>query len=61
MSTISNTSSNWFDFWRPMNWAFLEGDRDEQPFSRDPRDNRVRGLAIEMQDFLPLIRRLEER
>ena len=59
--SIREKNRLWFDFWRPMNWAFLEGDRDEQPFSRDPRDNRVRGLAIEMQDFLPLIRKLEER
>jgi hypothetical protein len=59
--SIREKNRLWFDFWRPMNWAFLEGDRDEQPFSRDPRDNRVRGLAIEMQDFLPLIRRLEDR
>lgn len=59
--SIREKNRLWFDFWRPMNWAFLEGDRNEQPFSRDPRDNRVRGLAIEMQDYLPLIRRLEDR
>ncbi len=59
--SIREKNRLWFDFWRPMNWAFLEGDRQEQPFSRDPRDQRVRGLAIEMQDYLPLIRRLEDR
>jgi hypothetical protein len=61
MRSIQEKNRIWFDAWRPMNWAFLEGDRNEQSFSRDPKDNRVRGLAIEMQDFLPLIRRLEER
>ncbi len=59
--SIREKNRLWFDFWRPMNWAFIEGDRQEQPFSRDPRDQRVRGLAIEMQDYLPLIRRLEDR
>ena len=58
---IAEKNRLWFDYWRPMNWAFLEGDRNEQPFSRDPRDHKVRGLAIEMQDFLPLIRRVEDR
>src|SRR5919108_911157 len=32
----------WFDYWRPMNWAFLAGDRTEQPSSRDHRDPKVR-------------------
>lgn len=59
--SIADKNRLWFDYWRPMNWAFIEGDRNEQPYSRDPRDNRVRGLAIEMQDFLPLLRRLEDR
>lgn len=59
--SIAEKNRLWFDAWRPMNWAFIEGDRNEQPYSRDPRDNRVRGLAIEMQDFLPLIRKLEDR
>lgn len=59
--SIEEKSRIWFDYWRPMNWAFIEGDRNEQPYSRDPRDNRVRGLAIELQDFLPILRKLEDR
>jgi hypothetical protein len=51
----------WFDHWRPMNWAFLEGDRTEQPSSRDHGDRKVRWFPVEMQDFLPLLRRQEER
>jgi len=45
----------WFDYWRPMNWAFLSGDRTEQPSSRDHRDPRVRWFPAEMNQFLPLI------
>ena len=51
----------WFDHWRPMNWAFLEGDRTEQPSSRDHTDRALRWFPVEMQDFLPLIRRAEAR
>ena len=28
----------WFDYWRVQNWAFLAGDRTNQPSSRDHRD-----------------------
>ena len=51
----------WFDYWRPMNWAFLGGDRTEQPSSRDPNDLNVRIFPAEMERFVPLIRRAEER
>lgn len=45
----------WFDYWRPMNWAFLAGDRTEQPSSRDHRDPKVRWFPDEMEKFIPLI------
>lgn len=45
----------WFDYWRPQNWAFLAGDRTEQPSSRDHRDPTVRWFPKEMEEFLPLI------
>jgi hypothetical protein len=51
----------WFDHWRPMNWAFLEGDRTEQPSSRDHVDRKVRWFPVEIQDFLPLLRKQESR
>jgi hypothetical protein len=51
----------WFDYCRPMNWAFLGGDRTEQPSSRDPNDLKVRIFPAEMERFVPLIRRAEER
>ena len=49
----------WFDYWRPMNWAFLAGDRTEQPSSRDHRDPSVRWFPQEMREFLPLIEQKE--
>lgn len=45
----------WFDYWRPMNWAFLAGDRTEQPSSRDHRDPKLRWFPVEMEEYLPLI------
>lgn len=51
----------WFDYWRPMNWAFLGGNRTEQPSSRDPNDLNVRIFPAEMEKFVPLIERAEAR
>src|SRR5439155_4945101 len=45
----------WFNYWRPQNWAFLGGDRTEQPSSRDHRDPKVRWFPVEMEKFVPLI------
>jgi putative heme-binding domain-containing protein len=45
----------WFDYWRPMNWAFLYGDRTNVPYSKDWRDSSQRIFPQEMNDFLPLL------
>ena len=45
----------WFQYWRPQNWAFLGGDRTEQPSSRDHRDAKLRWFPTEMEKFVPLI------
>ena len=45
----------WFDYWRPQNWAFLGGDRIEQPSSRDHLDPKTRWFPKEMEKFLELI------
>jgi hypothetical protein len=45
----------WFDYTRPMNWAFLGGDRTEQPSSRDHRNRSLRWFPAEMEQFRPLI------
>src|SRR6266446_3256251 len=50
----------WFDYWRPMNWAFLHGDRTEQPSSRDHRDPKIRWFPEEMEKFRPLIEAKEK-
>jgi putative heme-binding domain-containing protein len=49
----------WFDYWRPMNWAFLTGDRTNVPYSRDWKDNDKRLFPEEMQEFLPLLEQAE--
>ena len=49
----------WFDYSRPMNWAFLGGDRIEQPSSRDHRDPKVRWFPGELEQFGPLIEQAE--
>ena len=49
----------WLDTWRPLNWAFLNGDRIEQPSSRDHVDKRVRWFPVEVQQRLALLRREE--
>jgi hypothetical protein len=49
----------WFDYWRPQNWAFLGGDRVQQPSSRDHRDPKVRWFPAEMEKFQILIAQQE--
>lgn len=61
LDAVKEKNRLWFDHWRPMNWAFLEGDRTDQPSGRDHADRRLRWFPVEMQDFLPLIRRQESR
>ena len=46
----------WSEYWRPTNWAFLAGDRVEQPSSRDHVDPRIRWFPVEVQGALALIR-----
>lgn len=50
----------WFDYWRPMNWAFLTGDRTNVPYSKDWKDTSKRIFPQEMEDFLPLLKQAED-
>jgi len=50
----------WFNYWRPQNWAFLAGDRTNQPSSRDWRDPSKRWFPAEREEFLPLIEAKEK-
>ena len=45
---IQEKNRLWFTFWRPTNWAFLYGNRQEQPSSRDHRDRRKRWFPDEV-------------
>ena len=49
----------WFHYYRPQNWAFLAGDRTNQPSSRDYRDLSKRWFPDEMKQWLPLIEQAE--
>jgi hypothetical protein len=51
----------WFDSWRPQNWAFLGGDRVEQPSSRDHRDPKIRWFPEEMKRFASLVSDAENK
>ncbi len=51
----------WFDYSRPMNWAFLAGDRTDQASSRDHRDRNIRWFPAEMDRFVPLIAEADQR
>jgi hypothetical protein len=50
----------WFDYWRPENWAFLFGDRTNQPSSRDWRDPSKRWFPAEREEFIPLVEAKEK-
>lgn len=45
----------WFHYYRPQNWAFLAGDRTNQPSSRDHLDPSKRWFPEELERFVPLI------
>lgn len=52
---ILKKNNLWFHYWHPQNWAFLHGDRTEQPSSRDHIDPTKRWFPEEMNQWLPLI------
>ncbi|MBL9134646.1 MAG: hypothetical protein JNK85_02195 [Verrucomicrobiales bacterium] len=60
-AAIVEKNQLWFRYWRPTNWAFLHGDRVEQPSSRDHRDPKVRWFPAEMEQYPPLIAEAEVR
>jgi hypothetical protein len=54
-SIILARNQLWKRWIRPTNWAFLGGDRTEQPSSRDHRNPAIRWFPAEMEEFPPLI------
>lgn len=61
LSAIAAKNRLWHDYWRPSNWAFLHGDRTNQPSSRDPVNPQIRLFPAEQEKYLPLIRDAEEK
>jgi len=59
-SLIVAKNKLWFDYWRVQNWAFLAGDRTNQPSSRDWRDPSKRWFPAEREEFIPLIEAKEK-
>lgn len=55
VSLVREKNQLWDRFWRPQNWAFLAGDRTEQPSSRDHRDPKIRWFPAEMERFRLMI------
>jgi hypothetical protein len=50
----------WFHYTRPQNWAFLAGNRTNQPSSRDHLDPSKRWFPEEMEQWVPLIEAKEK-
>ena len=59
-TAVVQKNTLWFDYWRPMNWAFLGGSRTMVEFSRGP-DHKERMFPKEMEEFLPLIAKTEAK
>jgi arylsulfatase A-like enzyme len=51
----------WFRYWRPTNWAFLYGNRQQTASSRDHRNPGRRWFPEELQKVLPQIDEAEQR
>jgi hypothetical protein len=58
---VKSKNRLWHDYWRPSNWAFLHGDRTQQPSSRDPVNPQLRFFPAEQEKYLPLIKEAEEK
>ena len=50
----------WFQYWRPTNWAFLFGNRQQVPSSRDHRNHTIRWFPQEVEAILLQIRKTED-
>lgn len=59
--SVQTKNRLWHDYWRPSNWAFLFGDRTQQPSSRDPVNPQLRFFPAEQEKYLPLLKDAEEK
>lgn len=55
LEVLRSKNQRWFNYVRPENWAFLDGDRTVQPASRDHRDPEKRWFPEEIKEWLPLV------
>jgi lysophospholipase L1-like esterase len=55
LELIRSKNQRWFNYVRPENWAFLDGDRTVQPASRDHVDPEKRWFPEEIKQWLPLV------
>lgn len=53
--SILKKNTLWTNYWRPTNWAFLYGNRQSQPSSRDHQNTDVRWFPKELSSLVPLI------
>jgi arylsulfatase A len=59
--SIVKKNDLWFRYWRPTNWAFLYGNRQTQPSSRDHKNPGRRWFPEELQDALPHLNEAEQQ
>ena len=55
LELIRSKNQRWFNYVRPQNWAFLDGDRTVQPASRDHLDPEKRWFPEVSKQWLPLV------
>lgn len=59
-AAVREKSHLWNQYYRPTNWAFLFGDRQSQPSSRDHEDTRRRWFVEELDRIPGMIEKKEE-
>lgn len=59
--TIREKNVIWSRYWLPSNWAFLYGNRQTQPSSRDHRDKSKRWFPEELEEFRKRAEEIEQQ
>ncbi|MCP4765469.1 MAG: hypothetical protein GY875_04290 [Gammaproteobacteria bacterium] len=60
-AAIGHKNDLWFRYWRPTNWAFLYGNRQQTASSRDHMNPSRRWFPKELQNALPYLEEAELR
>ena len=58
---VQKKNQLWYQYYRPTNWAFLFGDRQNVPSSRDNEDPERRWFVEEIERIPPLIAETEKK